>query len=143
MFRKPSTALFHLLLVFLFVGDLGSVFTGANAIDCLEGWSLPSIVTKGVYVCKQKVGQAIAYPRFCSVCGRNDNQLPSAFDCHGPKPLSTTGSFPCDAGISIDEGSNPARPISCRHKDPDGVAREYRCVRQHLPQQCPEASCHV
>ncbi|EGG08104.1 uncharacterized protein MELLADRAFT_124235 [Melampsora larici-populina 98AG31] len=150
MSRKRWTPIFHLLLVFLLAGDLGShIFANANAIDCNLGWSKPSKDTHHEYLCEiqDKHGNDIRH--YCKWCGRNDNKHPSASDCADPsgRPTKTKGSLDCDAGMRTEPRPPPDnvnyRAIVCLHTDNDMVVREYRCFKYHLNQQCPEKKCHI
>lgn len=119
------------------------MFADAIAVDCSHGWDPPSPTHQNKYLCQQdyKGGVLVHY---CGWCGRYDKNLPSASNCYGPhgRPMDTTGSLSCEAGMVIDKAGNPDRPIICKHKDNNGVLGDYRCATWHLSQQCPLDTCH-
>ncbi|EGG10131.1 uncharacterized protein MELLADRAFT_123862 [Melampsora larici-populina 98AG31] len=134
-----ASPILYLALVFLLVGDLGLyIFADANAIDCNFVWDRPSANNQWMHHWDtQSPGVINIYA--CLWCGRADGSLPSAYDCIGPTPLTTTGSFDCDAGMEFDS-NNALRPIVCYHTFGKDV-QTFHCKTRHLDQQCPENKC--
>ncbi|EGF99881.1 uncharacterized protein MELLADRAFT_124241 [Melampsora larici-populina 98AG31] len=139
---KGSIPIFHLLLVFLLVGNLGShIFVHANALDCTYGWGSPT--NKLPYLClvSQDSG-VITY--LCEWCGRNDKLIPSASDCVDvANTVVNKGKlWTCDDGIKNALSPRPdGRQIVCRHTEQDKTINPYYCKTQVVFEQCPREKC--
>ncbi|KAH9807774.1 secreted protein [Melampsora americana] len=143
MSSKPANAIFFVLLVFLFAGDFGlQIFADASAIECNVFWYPPENGdTNKQHKCGSIDDDGVRTSYWCDSCHRNDKKLPTARECIGPRKLSSTGAFACDAGMDENRVTQPDRPIFCNHYTSGGNYQIYNCKNRQLNQQCPSNTC--
>ncbi|EGG03821.1 uncharacterized protein MELLADRAFT_123553 [Melampsora larici-populina 98AG31] len=134
-----SIPIFHLLLIILFAGDLGShTFVIANAIDCTNGWTSANGFSSDVCYAADRT-------YYCTYCYRQDNLLPSASDCVDLNGDLANGGkwWNCDSAMTYNKYDRAdGRPIICKHiYKADGSAKTYWCKAPIRKQQCARESC--
>ncbi|EGG00456.1 uncharacterized protein MELLADRAFT_124239 [Melampsora larici-populina 98AG31] len=138
---KPSIPVFHLLLVFLLAGDLGShIFVDANALECNYGWNYKGY-RKG-WTCEVRPPHGVgSVPWSCTWCGRNDGLKPSAKDCINSQGEQMNGGdlWACDLEFRwAPIPGTGGRDYHCRQS---ATPVSYYCKSLNKNQQCPEDLC--
>ncbi|EGG00421.1 uncharacterized protein MELLADRAFT_123880 [Melampsora larici-populina 98AG31] len=142
MFWSRPMPIFHLLLVILLAGDLGSLpFVNANALECKNGYTL--LPTPQVYPYACRVTSKSTYK--CKKCGRGDGLPTTARDCVDKvgRPVGGGGPWNCDVSVYYDiQGREDNRNILCQHRiNAHGGTSPYFCRTAIHNQQCDPQGC--
>lgn len=141
-----SIPVFHLLLVVLLAGNLGShVFVAANALDCSSGY-VRGDNSWSCYVQGRNADGSDRSTYECSKCGRADGHVPAAKDCINDDTnqlVNNGGAWNCDILMDLDQNRIGGRAITCNHAEPGGSVGLYYCRLHFRNMQCPLNACKL